>query len=111
MEITSPVKRFPGTVVMPDFLTLPQVLDFEETEHQIHELRESDGSVSFTKINAIQLPFILGTVLEWRIEGIPAHPTIETFPMSPRVPTAQLLTWIIREVTSLYIGEVEIPND
>jgi hypothetical protein len=104
MKITSPVKEFPGTVERPDSLTLPQVIAFE---NGIRDLKrdgtpaESDGETL-----ALILPFFT----DWQIEGQPAAPTVETFIFSPRKAGAELVAWLLGEITKVYVGETEIPN-
>lgn len=110
MVITSKIKRFPGTVAMPDFLTLPQVLAFEAVNEEVRAMRDTGQELSLSKVNAITLPFILKIVTEWKISGMENHPTIDNFPATPRLASAQLIAWVMGAVTELYIGEVEIPN-
>ena len=113
--ITSPVDKFPGTVVMPEYLTLPQVLAFEAASDNIGELRKAatekgDDGISRTKIDQQYLPVILSIVTEWRIDGVPNIPSLENFPLTPRRATAELIAWLIGEITRLWVGEIEIPN-
>jgi len=111
--IISPVEQFPGSVVLPDFLTLLQVIAFEEANEKITELRESvpeGGSVKRSRLDQINLPVILAIVEEWRIVGIDEKPTIERMPLTPRLASAKLISWLVGEITRLYIGENEIPN-
>ena len=118
--ITSPVKRFPGTVTLPDFLILPQVLAWDETLIRKDEIKgrlPQDREPTFPErkkfrgeLDAAYLPAIFGIVQEWHIEGVPDVPTIENFPLTPRTPSAELTSWLIREIEALYYGEIDIPN-
>ena len=111
--IVSPVDKFPGSVVMPDFLTLPQVIAFEDANEKINELRGSvpeGGSVKRSRLDEINLPVILAIVESWHIVGIDEKPTIENMPLTPRLASAKLIAWLMSEITGLYIGENEIPN-
>jgi len=98
---------------MPDFLTLPQVLLYEDVNAAIRELREKHplpGVLALSRIDAEYLPLIFAIVAEWKIAGISEHPTIDDFPMTPRLASATLISQIVGEITRMYRGETEIPN-
>jgi len=98
---------------MPDFLTLPQVIAFEDANEKIIELIKSlpeAGRVKRSRLDEINLPVILAIVIEWRIVGIDEKPTIEKMPVTPRKESAELISWLIGEISRLYKGETEIPN-
>lgn len=103
---------FVGTVAMPDYLTLPQVLAFEDVNAQIREMRENNsaGALSISKVDALNVPLVLSIVTEWHIETLPVDLSLENFPMTPRLASAKMLAAIIREITKLYRGEIDIPN-
>ena len=102
---------FVGTVVMPDYLTLPQVLAFEDANAEIMELRETLGDkLTLAKVNAYNLPVILSIVSEWHISGLPEPLTAENFPASPRLASARFIAQVMGEITELYRGEIDIPN-
>ena len=63
--ITSPVKRFPGTVTLSDPLTFPQSLAVEDALDAAQEL----GEVSVRRQNYTVLPGLMECVEEWDIEG------------------------------------------
>ena len=106
--LQSPVKHFPGTIILPDFLTLKQVFDFERASDDVAALK--NGAIRRSNIDEIYLPFIFGVVVAWNIEGEPKEPTLETWRATPRKSSADLTAWIIGEITKLYLGEIEIPN-
>jgi hypothetical protein len=117
MIITSPVKRFPGTVVLPDFMTLPQVQAWDEWRGKRDEIQAriqgeglADKLKTRTELDSIYLPAFFMIVSEWHLENVPEHPTLETFPLTPRLETAKLIGWISAAIETLYFGEVEIPN-
>ena len=97
---------------MPDYMTLPQVLAYEDINAQIREMREASpaGALSVSKIDALNIPLILTIITEWHILGIEEHPSMDNFPVTPRLASAQMIADIIREITRLYRGETEIPN-
>ena len=106
--IQSPVKEFPGSIVLPDFLTLAQVFAFEVAADEVAALR--GGVIRRSQIDKIYLPMLFEVVLEWHIDGQPDEPTIETWRATPRRASADLTAWAIGEVTRMYLGEIEIPN-
>jgi hypothetical protein len=105
--ISSPVKRFPGTVNCPDMLTLPQVLQIENALREMAGQRETMAAAGF---DYAYLKAILPLYSDWHIEGVPAEPTSETFPGSPRVDSARLIAWLIDAIMQVYRGETDIPN-
>ena len=104
ITLTSPVKRFPGTVELPDFLTLPQALAWEQARADADTLR-ADGKTDAELLNA-WLVGIKGVVCDWHIDGY----SIEPIQLSPRSPVIQLTAWLLEEITRLYYGDDD-PND
>lgn len=110
----SPVKRFSGHVVLPDYLNIRQVRLFQdaffgdpnEATAQADDNRKVYLSVNDEKV----LPVLLQIVLEWRLKGVPEQPTVETFPGTPPKASHEVIDWLTREVLKLYQGETEIPN-
>jgi hypothetical protein len=101
--ITSPVSRYPGEVVLPDFLTLPQLIAFEKAIAAAEALREG-GSMSEHRYAL--LPGLCACVSEWRLTdgrtGANLGPlTADTFPASPRDASARLMTWLIGEIAAM----------
>ena len=106
--VPSPVKEFPGHIVMPDFLTLAQVFAFEKASDDVSALK--GGTIRRSSVDEIYLPMVFDIVQEWHIDGQPEKPTLETWRATPRKASADLTAWVIGEVTRLYLGETEIPN-
>lgn len=105
--ITSPVERYPGTVVLYDPLTFPQAIAFEDAVNAADELRESNN---VARIRFAVLPGILACVEEWHLGGeFPERPALDNFPSTPRVSTTQLIDWLIKEITALYRESDEVP--
>lgn len=110
MQITVNHPPFVGTVTLPDFLTLPQVLLFEDANGRVREIRAEKSDVSVSRIDAENIPLILSVVTSWQVAGVPEKPEINTLPVTPRLASAQMLAQIIREITRMYRGETDIPN-
>jgi hypothetical protein len=102
--ITSPVKRFPGTVTLPDFLTFPQAIAWEEAQADSEALR--DGKTVFAKRMQALVPGFMAVVQEWNLENF----SLEPFQSTPRGAVIELCAWLIGEVTKLYDEAEEIPN-
>ena len=104
--ITSPVKRYPGTVVLSDPLTFPQAFAFEDALAAVVEARES-GSMG--RIRFALLPGILACVEEWHLSGFPEKPALDNFPSTPRQSIASVIDWLVEEITALYREADEVP--
>jgi hypothetical protein len=101
--ITSPVKRYPGEVVLPDFLTLPQLIAFEKAIAAAEALRESG---TMAEHRYALLPGLCACVSEWRLMDARTGAdlgalTADTFPASPRDAAANLMTWLIGEIAAM----------
>jgi hypothetical protein len=109
--ITSPLPRWQGSVTLSDPLTLPQVELIEAAfEQQPKFAPEDDSRKYLTEFDKPQIPAILACVEKWELTDFPL-PTVDTFPMSPRKATHDLIAWIFGELRRIYIGELEIPNE
>jgi hypothetical protein len=108
--ITSPSKRWPGSVTLCDPLTLPQVELIEAALEMPKDVSE-DGRVFLTVLDKPQLPAVLACVEKWELQNFPDSPALETFPMTPRKASHDLISWIFVELRKIYLGELEIPNE
>lgn len=104
--ITSPVKRYPGTVTLSDPLTFPQAFAFEDALEAVKEARET-GSPA--RIRFALLPGIIACVEEWHLDGFPSKPTLDTFPSTPRKSSAEIIDWLVGEISALYREADEVP--
>lgn len=106
MVITSPIKRFPGTVTIPAYLTFPQATAWEKAGQAAQALKDAPGSTDAEYLGA-WLPGIMAVVEAWNLEGFdPASP-----PSTPRMSVIRLITWLIGAITELYQDAEEVPND
>lgn len=92
--VTSPVKRFAGTVVLRDPLPYLTVTKFEKV---IRDNIEADMGEKF-------LPVILESVEKWELKNIPDSMTVENFPGTPRKAVYELIAWLLGELTAIYKG-------
>ena len=106
MKLTSEIKEFPGTVERPDYLTLPQVIAFENS---IRDISKREGSPAESDLQTLAV--ILPLYSDWKIEGQPTAPTPETFNFTPRAAGSKLAAWLLDGIMRVYVGEAEVPND
>jgi len=104
--ITSPVKRYPGTVILADPLTFPQAFAFEDALAAVQEIRESG---SMARMRYAILPGILACVEAWHLEKLPEQPALDSFPSTPRKSVAELIDWLTLEITALYRESDDVP--
>lgn len=102
--ITSPVKEFPGSVELPDRLTMPQALAFEQSIRDGQALEEA----SQTQYDAVMVEAICACVEEWELEDF-GQLAPDTFPATPRIASAELIAWLYGEIITLY--NPEVPNE
>jgi hypothetical protein len=105
--ITSPVKRFPGTVTLSDPLTFPQVIAFQDALGAVGELEKT----TWARLRYALLPGIISCVEKWELEGVSEHPNIDTFPCTPLVSAGKLVDWLQEEVTALLVEAETVPNE
>jgi len=101
--ITSPVKELPGTIELPEFLTLPQIVEYTEAT------RAAVNTGAWAHIQSM-LPAQRKLTGEWKIEGLPKDYDFENKPFKPAVPLLKLLSWLHTEINKLIVGEETIPN-
>lgn len=120
--IESPVKKWPGTVTLPDYLTVPQAVEWEEAFDNANAilpeceplskdkpLSKEQAELIDTRLSAkwlgLLLPGIKACVLEWNLQGLDP----DNFPATPKTARIELVAWLIKEIGKLYSG-IEIPN-
>ena len=103
--ITSPVKRFPGEIVLYDPLTLPQAIAMEQAIDAVAAL----DAPTQMEANYTLMPGICGCVSEWHLDGL-GQLTADTFPATPKRAAAELMAWLVNEVIALYKDAEEVPN-
>jgi len=107
--ITSPVKRWPGTVTIADPITLPQYIAWCDALDVVNRVKNNGAATGPRRIQAV-LPGVLACVTDWQIEGLPL-PTAETWPMKPRAACVELANWLFKEVSRVIDEEESLPNE
>lgn len=102
--ITSPVKEFPGSVELPDRLTMPQALAFEQSIREGQALEEA----SQTQYDAVMVEAICACVESWELEDF-GQLAPDIFPATPRIASAELIAWLYGEIITLY--NPDVPNE
>ena len=111
MKCQSPVKKFPGYVVLPDFLNVFQVRAFEDAYFgDPNEAAREGEKVYISVSDEKMLPIFVELIKEWHIDGIPENPTVQEVPMTPAKAGHELVAWLSGELFKLYVGETEVPN-
>ena len=105
--ITSPSKRWAGTVTISDPLTISQA---QLIEAGMRQPETEGGRVWMSVIDGNQLPAIFACVEIWNIEGFEGI-TPDTFPASPRKESHEFIDWLFKQILSVYLGEAVIPNE
>ena len=124
--ITSPVRRWPGTVILSDPLSIPQTIAFEDALNKsqadakergdIVRIKNSKGKESEVanaasgRYRLIILDGILPCVEGWQLDGLPETLTKDTFPGTPRIPSVELIAWLVEEISKLFIEANDVPN-
>jgi hypothetical protein len=106
--ITSPVKRWPGTVTLSDPLTFPQVIAFQDAIDVADEL---GSSATVSKYNQALLPGVLECVEAWELENFPSPVGMDNFPATPRKASSDLIGWLVTELVKLFTDSEPDPNE
>ena len=106
-RIESPVKRYPGSVVLHDPLTYPQLIAFQNAITEAQAV----GETTWVKLRQALLPGILACVESWNIEGVPEEPNMDNFPATPIVSAGNLVNWLQESITALLVEAETIPNE
>ena len=101
-KIESPVKRFPGTVTLPDSLTFTQLEQWGEAF--------SESGEGYATRGRIILPVIFSIVQSWDIPALQGV-TPETFPSTPIKSVASLLSWLVTAIAQIINEDDDAPNE
>jgi hypothetical protein len=110
--ITSPVRRFPGTVTLAYPLPFPRYLAWKEAVRNFGESSIAEVALNDDNTPAV-LPGICACVERWDIieskDTPPKQYTPETFPASPRLAAGRLIIWLMQEIIKIISEEDEAP--
>ncbi len=103
-KIPSPVKRWPGTVTLPAYLSWPQIKLWRTASE------EAKASTDMVDQEMAWLRAICAIVEEWDLKGLAPHLTPETFPATPPRAGVLLINWLIQSIGAVIAEEDEAPN-
>ena len=93
--ITSPVKKWAGTVTLADPLTFTAFIAWNDAMREAHQYRTTDEKPGdYLRYSAAVLPGILACVEKWELQDFSPDP----FPATPRKSSDQLVAWLVREI-------------
>ena len=101
-EIKSPVKKFPGSVILKDPLPFPDFITYEKELANSGVEGITEGERELCLFAAI---FVI--VESWDIKDFDC----ENPPATPRTPVIKLLTWLIEEIGKMINGVEDIPKE
>jgi len=106
--LTSPVERWPGTVVLPDYFNFGQLMAWDHAMLAAQEVIERSGT--WTEVDKVLLSGFLACVTEWKLSSFPESVSVETFPAHPRKARRKLFSWLTDEITRAIAEGDEVPN-
>lgn len=102
--ITSPVKRYPGTVELPDAFSWDQLARWAM---DIDAIPTDAPTLAMVKH---QLEAVCNLGLTWHLAGIVERPTLSDIPTKPLIPAVELAGWLMREIGRAVYVEDGDPN-
>lgn len=106
--ITSPVKRFPGTVTLGYPLTYPQLIAWRKAVDNLPDGAKISETAADDNLALAILPGVCACVEKWELAGL-ENITPQTFPATPRIASARLLIWLISEINAVIAEDDESP--
>jgi hypothetical protein len=101
MKYESPVKRYPGYIIMPDYFSWEQMIAWDEC---VARSAAAEGMLPKMKAQADGVLLMVG---EWHITGIPEKP--DSLPASPVRAAAELMGWALGIINGMIV-ETETPD-
>jgi hypothetical protein len=101
--ISSPVKKWPGSVTLQDPMLFPAYMKFK------NGLDDAAIVEDAAKKTQIILPGLCACVEKWELAGL-GELTADSFPASPMKASAELFAWLMGEVMALLVEADDIPN-
>lgn len=127
--VTSTIKGFEGRVTFKDPLFIDDIFAIEDAQDKAAgiepslfwmKLNESIGKTDdkgeavkvtwSSRSDAFYIAAILKCVERFEVNGLEEKPTLETFPMTPRVQAREFVDLLWSELDKIYRGETEVPN-
>lgn len=97
--ITSPVRKWPGTVTLAEPMTFPQYIAWRDAMKQAQAYLTEKGEAAMqAEYDQILLAGLRPCVEAW---GLNSGFTPEPFPATPRAASSKLIAWLIRETSAI----------
>lgn len=97
--ITSPVKRWPGTVTLAEPMSFPQYIAWRDAMRSAQAyLQEQGDAAQQAEYDLLLLAGVRPCVEAW---GLDSGFTPEPFPATPRAASAKLIAWLVRETAAI----------
>ena len=94
MNFVSTVAKWPGQIVTGEYITYPELVEFEASLDAAKGLGEDSRAHAFYQS---LLPAACKIVKKWEIVGLPENVTPENFPGS-----LELVAWVVESISDLY---------
>jgi hypothetical protein len=106
-RIESPVKNWPGYVLLHDPIPLVRIAEYEDVLRNLKRDELSNAS-----IQALLLPVVIPCIAEWHLDnGFPECVTVDNFPGTPRAASSVLVATLVTAITEIYKGDADtVPN-
>lgn len=115
--IESPVKRFPGSVALPDYLNYLQYRAWRDgvtAASAVINVNKPEGAGPETvwEYDVVEyrhafMSGVCGVVEKWELTGLPAAMTPDLFPPKPERAATALFNWLVGEITKLVTDDVD----
>ncbi len=106
MKKESPIEKFPGYVILPEWWDTSQVRAFEDAYFGNINVSEDENNLVFKSVAVDRLvPFILEIVEEWHIDNVVKEP-------SKKEDIPHLVNdWLKKELHKIWQSETQVPNE
>lgn len=113
--VDSPFTRWPGSVTLCDYLTLPQIIAWRNAWRHAETFTHSNGESQVIddplEYRRALLPGALGCFESFALTGLPQKLTPDNFPGAPGLEAGELANWLFRIVACEIAGEESIPKN
>lgn len=116
-KVDCPVVRWPGHILLHDYLTLPQVMAWRRAWRAAETFTREGETPDAPRIiedaleyRAALLPGVLPCVEKFALVGLPEKLTLETFPGSPVEDAIELANWLMLVIANAIRGEELVPK-
>lgn len=110
MIIQCPVPGFEGEIELADALNYRQLAAYERGMIAANKLLRTNEEAGLAEIRVFVIPGLIECVKAFRLANVPARPTEETFPSTPKKEAGELYVWLLGVIRKKIDGEDSAPN-